>query len=208
MLRTALLLIAALAAAAGLVHGAASGAPLAAALGAATMAAIVLALGLERLPASPKSNLVGKIAQQADLGRKLAIYERQTGLFAHWYLALRCEEECRRAKRYEHPLTLLLIEPARTSKAWDVNEQLVGWLRGQLRGTDLAGYLGNGRYVVLMPETTPARAKRVSKRVLREVKSCEAGLSCHPDDGATFDELCEAAKDRLAGLKSAHRKAA
>jgi GGDEF domain-containing protein len=208
LLRTTLLLVAIGAAAAAIAHGALVGAPLAAALGAATVTAIVLALGLERLPSTPKSNLISKIAQQADIGRKLAIYERQTGLFAHWYLALRCQEECKRASRYEHPLAVLLIEPARASKAWDVNEELVSWLRGQLRATDLAGYLGNGRYVVLMPETALAHAKRVSKRLLRDVAGSEAGLACHPEDGANFDELCAAAQERLAGLKPTASKVA
>jgi GGDEF domain-containing protein len=208
LLRTTLLLVATGAAAAAIAHGALVGAPLAAALGAATVTAIVIALGLERLPSTAKNSLIGKIAQQADIGRKLAIYERQTGLFALWYLALRCEEECKRASRYEHALTVLLIEPARNSSAWDVNEELVSWLRSQLRATDLAGYLGNGRYVVLMPETALAHARRVSKRVLREVASSEAGLACYPDDGATFDELSATAKERLAGLKPGGRKAA
>jgi GGDEF domain-containing protein len=208
LLRTALLLVAVVSAATALVHGAASGAPLSAALGAATVTAIVMAVGLERLPSTPQSALLTKISAQADIGRKLAIYERETGLFAQWYLSLRCEEECRRAKRYEHALAVLLIEASPSSKTSQTNDQAIAWLRNQLRTTDIAGYLGNGRYAVVMPETGIAHAKRVAKRALREIDASEAGLSSYPDDGATLDELCAAACERLAGPKDRSKKAA
>jgi hypothetical protein len=42
---------------------------------------------------------VQKVAEQAEAGRKFVIYERTTGLFAHWYIAMRGEEECNRVAR-------------------------------------------------------------------------------------------------------------
>jgi len=158
---------------------------------------ISLALALERQPAGTPAALLEKIAQQAESGRKLAIYERETGLFAHWYITLRCDEECKRAVRYERPLALLLVEPVAQSNAWEVNDRLLDWLRRQLRATDLPGYLGNARYVVLMPETKPGQAKRAVKRLLAEVDGSEAGLSCYPEDGDSFNALLSTATNRL-----------
>ncbi len=42
----------------------------------------------------------------ADEGRKLAIYDRATGLYAYWYLQMRAEEEMSRAGRYHKPLSV------------------------------------------------------------------------------------------------------
>ena len=39
------------------------------------------------------------LAKQVEEGRKLAIYDRETGLYAYWYLVLRGEDECARAPR-------------------------------------------------------------------------------------------------------------
>ena len=45
------------------------------------------------------SELLNRAVEEADRGRQLAIYDRDTGLMAKWYLILRCEEECYRAIR-------------------------------------------------------------------------------------------------------------
>lgn len=75
---------------------------------------------------SDRRRLVDKAVQQAAEGRKLAIYERTTGLLAYWYLVMRGEEECARAARYKRPLSLLLIEPSPESNDWAVGGQLAG----------------------------------------------------------------------------------
>jgi hypothetical protein len=46
--------------------------------------------------ASPAGNLE-KVSAQAEAGRRLAIYDRQTGLLAYWYIRHRFEEEAARA---------------------------------------------------------------------------------------------------------------
>lgn len=155
-----------------------------------------LAKEARRRSPSPEG-LVRKAARQADAGRKLAIYERETGLLAHWYIALRCKEECYQADRYQRPLTLLLVEPTRESDAWVVQGQLADWLRRNLRTSDIAGYLGNGRYVVLMPETDLSQAARLALRLCGEVEHAEAGLSSCPEGGDNLKQLSAAASCRL-----------
>ena len=54
-------------------------------------------------------DLERKLTRQVEAGRKLVIYDQETGLLASWYLALRCEEECYRSRRYGRSLSLLVV---------------------------------------------------------------------------------------------------
>jgi hypothetical protein len=155
-----------------------------------------LALHPRPEPETP-ARLIEKVTEQAASGRKLVIYERETGLFAHWYLALRCEEECHRATRYARSLSLLVIEPLSPDNAWGVKDDLANWISQNLRATDVAAYFGNGRYVVVMPEATPNGVERVLERMAGEVPGVALATSDFGVDGATYDELYAAASERL-----------
>ncbi len=176
-----------------------SGATLSAIFAGATPA-LLLASAVARRRRRPTSEMVmlKQAVDGADVGRKLVIYERETGLFAHWYIALRCDEECYRAARYEHELILISIEPAPESDAWAVQQSVADWLRQHLRKTDLAAYVGNAGYVVLMPETAAAGAQIVVDRLRAEVDGVEMGVASSPDDADNFEQLLAAARSRLA----------
>ena len=132
-------------------------------------------------------------------GRKLAIYERDTGLFAHWYLELRGNEECDRAKRYNRPLSLLVIEPSRgaAGEEWATQQALCTWLSQALRQSDITGYLGNGRYVVIMPEADGAAVGHVIRRLKSEGYAADVGLAVQPTDGDSYDVLYRTAAAQL-----------
>ena len=132
-------------------------------------------------------------------GRKLAIYERDTGLFAHWYLELRGNEEADRAKRYARPLSVLVIEPARAAagEEWATQQALCNWLARELRQSDIAGYLGNGRCVIIMPEADGAAVGHVIRRLKNEGYAADIGLAVHPTDGDTYDVLYRTAAAQL-----------
>ncbi len=155
-----------------------------------------LALELRREPADRQA-LVDVAEQRADTGRKLVIYERETGAFAHWYVELRCDEECGRANRYERSLTLLLIEPAVGTEPWEVQEKVGAWLKEKLRATDLIGYSGNARFVVVMPETPIDGARVVASRLRLSIEGTDVGLASAPADGGNFDELSAVARADL-----------
>lgn len=112
-------------------------------------------------------------------------------------ISLRGEEECKRAARYGRSLTLMVVEPASRSNAKAVQKQLAGWLRSQLRAVDIYGHLGNGHYVVLLPETPVDKAETTVARLRSKVESVQTGLSTFPDEGATFEQLHAAARNRL-----------
>jgi PleD family two-component response regulator len=89
------------------------------------------------------------------------------------------------------------MEASAEADPWTVQEQVAEWLRRQIRRADIAGYLGNGRYVVLMPEVPAAGARVVVTRLHQDIRGLDAGLSSYPSDGATFNQLYEAASRRL-----------
>jgi GGDEF domain-containing protein len=150
-----------------------------------------------RRRASADRALVSKATDYAESGRRLAIYERETGLLAHWYLSLRGKEECERAARYQRPLTLLLVEPAPESDPVMMHGHLAQWLRSHLRAVDIIGYLGNQRHVVLMPESDMAGARLVASRFRAGLGRVDIGLAELPADGTTYDQLYAAASQRL-----------
>jgi hypothetical protein len=141
--------------------------------------------------------MLGKAIERADSGRKLVIYERESGLFAHWYIALRAEEECDRAARYERPLTLLLVEPRPGSDAWAAKEKLARWLSTHLRVSDVAGYYGNARFVVLMPETDVPGMERVIARLREELPDIDTAHAVFSPGAVTYEQLYEAAAAAL-----------
>lgn len=147
----------------------------------------------ERSDGNPLDEALGRV----NAGRKLVIYERETGLFAYWYIALRCEEECYRAQRYQRPLSIAVVEPDQTSDSWTVAEQITRALEKRLRKADLPGYLGNARFVLVMPETDQDGALGVLRRIKEDVAETRWGLAAFPQDGHDFDRLYEIAARRL-----------
>ena len=152
-----------------------------------------------RQPASNRDMTVSSAAyeldevrQMANEGRKLAIYDRGTGLYAYWYLQLRADEEILRAARYQKQLSCLSVWATTPDAITRVTAGLKGDL---LRGNDLAGYLNNGHFVILLPETPEHGAQIVLDRLRSGLGDLISGvLVSFPTDGKTFDELLECAK--------------
>jgi GGDEF domain-containing protein len=169
----------------------------------ALLCATALAAACRRRRPLANEELVEKAAREAETGRKLVIYERTTGLLAHWYLAMRADEECARAARYDAPLALAALEPQEGSNEWALQGLLTEWLAANLRASDLVGYIGNGRFLVLMIQTNEAAAEAVLTRLRNQVANVETGLSVFPADGTSFGELYPAAHKRLRHLHKA-----
>jgi GGDEF domain-containing protein len=133
------------------------------------------------------------VLQAAAAGRRLVIFDRATGLYAYWYLQLRGDEEIARARRYQKQLSIVSL----WAPTPDAISQLATHLHDHLRDTDLAGYLNNGHFVVLLTETGPEGASIVLWRALKVFGAgIDAAVVSYPDDGDSFDMLLEAAKAR------------
>ncbi len=144
-----------------------------------------------------RDTLLQQAQERVAAGRKLVIYERDTGLFAYWFIALRCEEECYRAIRYDRPLSVAVIEPAPETDTWDAVERITKALQDYLRNADLAGYLGNARFVIVLPETDRDGAHGFLDRMRGFVPDIQGSVSACPEDGGTFQQLYDAAAQRL-----------
>jgi GGDEF domain-containing protein len=133
----------------------------------------------------------------ASQGRRSAIYERDTGLYAFWYLQLRTEEELVRAERIGHNLACVSIwidEPDRL-------QRLVASAQACVRRYDMAAYLDNGHVVLVLLDETPIHAQVVMNRIAVVMGGgMTAGISTYPEDGTTFGELLERAKARAATI--------
>lgn len=96
--------------------------------------------------------------------RDEADLDEETGLHGRRSLERALERECARARRYEHPLTVLLLRLDAASA-----ERLLPWagerLTTSLRTPDLVFHLGGGRFAALLPESSRGDAERLAARL-------------------------------------------
>jgi hypothetical protein len=79
--------------------------------------------------------------------------------------ARRIEEELARAKRFERDLALVVVESGVRAWPQDTIDRLVDLLRGELRGSDVLGLVGERRVVVLLIETHESAVGTVVQRL-------------------------------------------
>jgi diguanylate cyclase (GGDEF)-like protein len=140
--------------------------------------------------------LIDKATREAESGRRLAMFDRETGLYAHWYLERRFEEEARRSERYSRPLSVIAIE-VHSDDAYRTQDEVRDWLDSSLRTTDLATHLGGGRYVALLTETPLDHAAAIAARLAeRFPKTIAIGLGCFPEDGNKLKDVQKVAERR------------
>jgi GGDEF domain-containing protein len=140
--------------------------------------------------------LLDKAAREAESGRRLAIHDRETGLYAYWYLNRRFEEESRRATRYDSPLSVMVVEIGKDD-AYETRDEVTRWLAGEKRGTDLASHLGDGRFIVILTETGLEEAAAIAGRLAKRFPEIvEIGLGSFPEDAATLEGIKQAAERR------------
>lgn len=141
--------------------------------------------------------LLHQASEYAEMGRRLAIYDKVTGFLAPWYFRLRLSEECKRCQRYNRVFTLLAIDASD-----DDRPALNLWLSGSLRVTDLVCYDGSVRYFLMLSETNEGGASELVKRILREFNPLGVSTAMFPAEPARVDQLL-APLDRVAKRQAA-----
>jgi diguanylate cyclase (GGDEF)-like protein len=141
--------------------------------------------------------------------RHEADLDEETGLHGRRALERLLERECARARRYEHPLSLLMLNLGAAS-----TDGLLRWAAGRLetsvRAADVVFHLGGGRFATLLPEASRADAERVARRVEPALTTTLAGAARsrtsavsaelrHDDDPVSLLARAEAA---LAGAEA------
>jgi hypothetical protein len=126
--------------------------------------------------------------------------------------------EVKRSRRFQHPLSMLIVEPDFDPKSIQLNAiledlkasiasrfiqaRLAKLLSEELRDSDLIAQHGDG-FAVLLPETSPEDAERIINLVRTEAQSrlgmdLKIGASSFPEGALTLGGLIDAATDNMA----------
>ncbi|HBY98339.1 MAG: sensor domain-containing diguanylate cyclase [Ardenticatenaceae bacterium] len=143
----------------------------------------------EHKPSPLEQDLLAAIASQIAVAlmnvrlyqetRRLATTDPLTGLANRRVLEERLADEFRRARRYEHALTLIMTDldhfkvynDTHGHPAGDVVlRELAILLQGSVRETDLVARYGGEEFVILLPETARAAALVVGEKIRAAVE--------------------------------------
>ncbi len=121
--------------------------------------------------------------------RMLSITDSKTGLFNHYYLMERLEEEIGRARRYTRPLSVLMIDVDHFKEYNDKCGHLAGdealrqlgrYCEEISRESDIIARFGGEEFVMILTETDLASARIVADRLRECIEkapfSCEERL--------------------------------
>jgi hypothetical protein len=130
-------------------------------------------------------------------------------LLAEWYILHRLDEELEQSRRYDRPLSVIIgapmLLPGERLSSAEI-EVAAAAARAAARSTDLLGWLGQDRILIVMPETTPDGAKVGAFRWRNEMwlRSRQVGerkwqvlIMENLGDFETGEQLIHAATDRL-----------
>lgn len=113
---------------------------------------------------------------------KLSITDRLTGLYNRQKLDQVIAEEAERAKRYDHPLTLILFDVDHFKSVNDTHGHLVGdqvltgmaqTVSESIRAVDIAGRWGGEEFMVICPETDIAGCTELAEKIRKAIESVD-----------------------------------
>jgi two-component system cell cycle response regulator len=119
---------------------------------------------------------------------RLSVTDELTGLHNRRHFRERFELEVRRATRYYHPLSVIMLDIDHFKRVNDTHGHPVGdevlqrlghIIEEHLRETDIKARYGGEEFIMALPETTPEIARRIADRlresIEEEVFETEAG---------------------------------
>lgn len=151
--------------------------------------------------------------------------EGLTGLFNQNYIRQRLEEEFYRSKRYDHPLSLLMIDldnfkPLNKRYGRTAGDHLLKYfarlIQETVRPSDIAARFGGQEFLIILPETSREEAAVVAERLQKKVVlspfridsrqediqfTISIGVSTFPGAGQSADELITLADLALSEAK-------
>ena len=151
-----------------------------------------------------------RIAQEAERGRRLAIYHPSSGLLAQWYFELRLDEETARAKRYGLPLVVLTLKGSFDGALRPVNSpsqstnEASRAVYAAVRRTDLVGSIGFSELAICLVHCDRAGAAPVIRRMMASLEedNWRLGIAVYPDDDLPSRDLIALADRRAAPWKA------
>jgi diguanylate cyclase (GGDEF)-like protein len=155
-------------------------------------------------------------AAQHERIRRQAVTDELTGLNNRRRFLEVLRGEMARARRYGHPLSLLMVDLDHLKQINDENGHAAGdamlrgvaqCLRASLRTTDVPARLGGDEFAVLMPETGRAAALVVAERIRAAVENFEVPVDGRPIQSTVSVGLMSRAVGHLQDLPSLIHKA-
>jgi len=167
----------------------------------------------------------------AELHRKtedLTIIDELTQAYNYRYFVQKLEEEQRRAQRYSHPLSLVMVDIDWFKKLNDtyghgpgntVLRNLSRIIKGCIRDVDIFARYGGEEFVIILPQTPLAEARMIGERIRSQVEvagfdlgakepvhiTVSVGITSYPENGRSYDELVTIADKALYQAKDEGR---
>jgi diguanylate cyclase (GGDEF)-like protein len=159
--------------------------------------------------------------------RQLSFTDPMTGLYNRRFIIKRLKAELERASRYDHRLSVIMVDVDGFKELNDRFGHIFGDLalkkialatRAACRRIDYVGRYGGDEFLIILPETETSSAAVVSDRVRRHINSlslpvpdgagpvsltASLGLAVYPDSGGDAAAVIMAADKRLYRAKRA-----
>ncbi len=156
----------------------------------------------------------------------LAVTDRMTGMYNHVYGVQRLDEEVKRADRFGHSLSLVMLDiddfkSFNDTYGHPAGDELLaevgGVIRRALRDMDIAVRYGGEEFAVILPETPAAGGRQVAERIRKDIdelrldagsgrsahRTVSLGIAEYPSDATSGRALVEAADRALYRAKRA-----
>jgi diguanylate cyclase (GGDEF)-like protein len=129
--------------------------------------------------------MLNVLLQNIELREQLefeATHDNLTGLFNRQRILEEVERECRRADRYDIPMSVVMVDLDHFKSVNDnhghqagdkVLREFAATLRSTMREFDAAGRFGGEEFLVLLPHTEAAGAAVWAQRLVQQVEAME-----------------------------------
>jgi diguanylate cyclase (GGDEF)-like protein len=169
-----------------------------------------------------------RLIEKSQMFEQLAITDSLTGLYNRRHIFHLAEIEFQRARRFQHPLTLLILDLDDLKKINDVYGHLVGDQslravaaggRKQLREVDSIGRFGGDEFIVILVETDVRGGCEVAERLRKGISdapvltqsgpliiSASIGIATLKDKHSNLTELLNEADTALMKAKKSGKR--
>ena len=106
----------------------------------------------------------------------LNIHDKTTGMLNHHGLMQTLESQVSRSRRYNNPLSLIIIEVGGVKDKKNLTQVLVAislLLNDQLRWADLAGRLDTNKFLLILPETTAKDTVALAEKLTTQINELD-----------------------------------